>query len=1321
MAQAGAIAITFPGQVPTVGISFVTGSSSPGVPGSVNSVDGIGPVGGNVSLPSDSASGASKRSLGVGALQAASGADSRFTDARVPIAGSVGLTSINNSLLNPASGPGLRTVGTTPGTVAAGDDTRFNVTSPPSDPVPTTAGLRTLGTGHQQAAAGDDSRFNVTSPPIDPAPNVGGLRTLGVGAQQAAAGNDSRFTAPPTDPVPNTAGLRTLGTGAQQAAAGNDSRFSNIPPGGVDSTKAGFPTLGCYFGAFADSKPGGGSAYPTYIAALEAQMGASRVFGAHRVFMTPGQAMNPDNIAGVLQDDANPAHLRTTFLSMKTPTGQTWASMATKVGNGQTLTTCAQKLGAYTHPIVACVHHECDVGTLAGTPGFLPSDYSDFCTAFFHELATYAPNVTTIIIFGGYRLAFGGWTTGDYLPFLPQGSELALLDMIGVDPYNYRNSAAPGATGLGGTGGVEPTYTFQALTEPMADFAKFLGKALAVCEAGCSWESGAREDWWTKGLAWTKTRSEIKAIMAWNSDAGIAAQGITTVGNHNMYLDDTVSLLNVIKSNTIGTGQTYFKPKVVGTTTGTTGAVQSIDFQDGNGPVVGLVKAPINQPGGIPSARTLDDSGNGAAQYRLGLTVVGQLPVLAYFGSPGPATPIVRSSLAPPAGSDLVLESDVLDNYQFKWSDRLAIARFTIATLTGQVADLINRVTDLEGGPPVIQGQLPPAGADPIGTRAYTIPNANVIYVSTTGSDANNGTTTSLPVRTFWKAHQLVPVGGTIVARGGTYHEGAYSAYKQCTIMNYPNEAVWIDGSVLISTPGAGNQNLTVPNATTDPPAGNGVNTSVGNMGTSAWVLHSGVAGSTGIYRKDGIVLPFDLTMTNGTWTDASGGTQGPQATSLYPTANQPFLLFANGVQLTQRWTLTGANGLNGPNQFYFNQAAHQLFVYGDPGAKTMELSIHQWFVDTNNTSSTIKGIGFRRFATSCIQFGVVRGTGTNFTVEHCRFDDCALEGLFTHVKPGIVKNCTFTQCGKAGATHASCSGQNLQYNIYDGNNFRHFSTWQEAGGVKLSQCTNANVQGNIFRNNQAAGIWLDVYSNNANIYRNTADNNYVGMYFEISDTAKFVGNLVTNNDYGIQIGTSRNIEIWNNTFMNNTTSQVHLDDSNRNDTGGALAANGTSITLGNVKLFNNVFYNTSSNYHITMNDARGPDVRKWNNDQTPFSTVGNFPSNPNVTGVVGINFTADYNGYWRNAGSQNIAQYLNGAPGLLSFQALSGAGGITTTTLQESHSILQSVGNADRLVDSLGSPTASAQNKGVALNSGIALLLGIPAGQVCDLGAIQL
>src|ERR1043166_2103558 len=78
---------------------------------------------------------------------------------------------------------------------------------------------------------------------------------------------------------------------------------------------------------------------------------------------------------------------------------------------------------------------------------------------------------------------------------------------------------------------------------------------------------------------------------------------------------------------------------------------------------------------------------------------------------------------------------------------------------------------------------------------------ATTYYVSTSGSDGNNGTSLSTPWRTINKAAQTMVAGDTVYIRGGTYRESVFpahdgtSATARITYSAYNSEQVILTGA----------------------------------------------------------------------------------------------------------------------------------------------------------------------------------------------------------------------------------------------------------------------------------------------------------------------------------------------------------------------------------------------------------------------------------------------------------------------------------------------------------------------------------------------
>lgn len=94
---------------------------------------------------------------------------------------------------------------------------------------------------------------------------------------------------------------------------------------------------------------------------------------------------------------------------------------------------------------------------------------------------------------------------------------------------------------------------------------------------------------------------------------------------------------------------------------------------------------------------------------------------------------------------------------------------------------------------------------------------AATYYVSTSGNDANNGTSTNTPFRTIGKAASVVNAGDVVNVRGGTYSESVFvtrggTLGNPVTFQNYQSEVVTLLGPSA-SNPGI---TITVPNVTID-------------------------------------------------------------------------------------------------------------------------------------------------------------------------------------------------------------------------------------------------------------------------------------------------------------------------------------------------------------------------------------------------------------------------------------------------------------------------------------------------------------------------
>lgn len=100
-----------------------------------------------------------------------------------------------------------------------------------------------------------------------------------------------------------------------------------------------------------------------------------------------------------------------------------------------------------------------------------------------------------------------------------------------------------------------------------------------------------------------------------------------------------------------------------------------------------------------------------------------------------------------------------------------------------------------------------------------------------------------------------------------------------------------------------------------------------------------------------------------------------------------------------------------------------------------------------------------------------------------------------------VIRNNTITDNGLSGLAAWQCPRIVIEGNRVERNNalgfrpsrFDHFDAWEEHAGIKLHAATDARVEGNLVRDNDAHGIWIDNGFTRSRVTRNTVLNNAGG------------------------------------------------------------------------------------------------------------------------------------------------------------------------------------------------------------------------------------
>ena len=567
-------------------------------------------------------------------------------------------------------------------------------------------------------------------------------------------------------------------------------------------------------------------------------------------------------------------------------------------------------------------------------------------------------------------------------------------------------------------------------------------------------------------------------------------------------------------------------------------------------------------------------------------------------------------------------------------------------SLTGTVAREVSYVT---AGARVADS----AGALAVGGASYAVP-AGAVFVSTTGSDSAPGTAAG-PVRTIARALAMAPAGGTVVLRGGTYHETVTISSKQVTIQNYPKEAAWLDGSV---------------------PVG-------------GWV-QDGTA-----WRHDGWTTRFDASVgfTQGARDGTSAGWQ--YVNPAYPMAAHPDQVFVNGVQ--QRQVASRAKVVAGT--FFLDQATSKLYLGTNPTGLAVRATTLAKAISIRTTGSVVRGIGVRRYAPSIWHIGAVTVERPSVRIENVRIEDSATIGLGVIAADAVVNRTTILRSGLLGVHAATADRLKILGSRVDSNNWERFNSAPVSGGVKVGRTRSVLVKDTSISGNLGHGYWSDVSVYDTKVLNsNLVQNRATGIFLEISAVGTIANNLVDGNGAeGIKINNTSSVTVYNNTVVRNARPINIVQDSrtpaNTSYGHDSRYPNDPVMTwrIGPVTVRNNVVGLPNSNGNCVLC------VEDYTHTRTA-AQMG-VTSNSNVFNRVNAG-NPDWLTVWsRGATNVNPAVY-----GTLSAYR-SGTGQDKISLAYDGPVVVSSTGALTSTVKSKASTVAT------ALTSSIAALIGQPAG----------
>ncbi|HBC89353.1 MAG TPA: hypothetical protein DCZ94_20630 [Lentisphaeria bacterium] len=256
---------------------------------------------------------------------------------------------------------------------------------------------------------------------------------------------------------------------------------------------------------------------------------------------------------------------------------------------------------------------------------------------------------------------------------------------------------------------------------------------------------------------------------------------------------------------------------------------------------------------------------------------------------------------------------------------------------------------------------------------------------------------------------------------------------------------------------------------------------------------------------------------------------------------------------------------------FIFEHCANQgPFPQG--GAVSVR-SGHNWVIEDNT---------IRHAATIGLDCGSETWDCTNLPETHPE-DKHVIIGGSHSIRNNVISDNGL--CGIAGWNHG---GTVIFGNIIERNNNMNFYTaydasWEEWGGIKL-HASNALVEGNLIRDNEGHGIWIDNGYENARITRNLVVNNRMaGIFLELGAGPVLIDNNIVAftrplgfvdraggdfyNGFGIYAHDASDLIVAHNMLLSNSGTGVFMRTITDRSYGGK------HVETSNERIVNNVFY----------------------------------------------------------------------------------------------------------------------------------------------------
>jgi nitrous oxidase accessory protein NosD len=538
---------------------------------------------------------------------------------------------------------------------------------------------------------------------------------------------------------------------------------------------------------------------------------------------------------------------------------------------------------------------------------------------------------------------------------------------------------------------------------------------------------------------------------------------------------------------------------------------------------------------------------------------------------------------------------------------------------------------------------------------AYPIP-ANAIYVSPAGHAGAPGTKAN-PLSTVAAAIQKAPAGGTIVLRGGSYHENV-TLSKKLTLQAYPHEKPWFEGGVAVT----------------------------------GWVREGS------LWRKDG---------WNHSFFNGSDPNYAEYLDPNYPMALYPDMLFENGKSLA----MVGTKAKVAAGKFFVDDVNHRLYIADDPTGKSFVGAALSTALSVQGSAkgTIVRGIGFRHYADSLKDFGAVKTTADDVTFVSNTFAWNGNTGLGVYGTDAVVQGNTLAFNGMQGFNGAQAHNLDLSQNALAYNNQKHIKPGWAGTGMKIAKTYHSVWRNNLVIGNLGTGLWADVSCYDTTILENyVVDNANHGIKYEISSTAMILSNISVGNGHaGINVGAGADhVVVANNTLIDNVEGILVMDDSRVNTPKNEGGSMDITWNTTDTHVYNNLVFDSSpgkASSMVQIQDFTTPASKQL--PATEMMALLNYngyfresASSPSILIVWGQGNGSEQTDKTLASFSQSTGRELHG---------------VAADGIQESSLFVDAAHEDYRLRSS------KAQGKGMPLDPTTAAMIGVASGQPVDLGAL--